>query len=69
MAMFAVIIDGVVDNCIVAQSKETAEEFTGHTCIEYTHENPAAPGWAYADGQFINPIPPAVPEIPPEEGE
>jgi len=35
MATFAVIIDGIVDNIIVADSKEIAENVTGKTCVEY----------------------------------
>lgn len=61
MATFAVIKDGVVDNCIVAESLAIAEEITGLTCVEY-----AIPhiGYAYADGKFSAPEP-AVAEEPP----
>jgi hypothetical protein len=53
MATFAVIKDGVVDNCIVAESLAIAEEVTGLTCIEYT-----VPfiGYGYADGKFTSPV-------------
>jgi hypothetical protein len=47
MANFAVLIDDVVSNIIVADSKEIAEEVTTRTCIEYTDENPAGIGWTY----------------------
>jgi hypothetical protein len=52
MATFAVIKDGIVDNCIVAESLAIAEEVTGLTCIEYT-----VPliGGTYADGKFTSP--------------
>ena len=53
MATFAVIKDGIVDNCIVAESLASAEEVTGFTCIEYT-----VPliGGTYVDGKFIAPV-------------
>lgn len=52
MALFASIKDGIVDNCIVADSLAIAEENTGLTCVEYT-----VPyiGYAYADGKFTAP--------------
>lgn len=55
MSTFAVINDGVVENCIVADSLEIAEEVSGKTCVEYTLENPAAIGFTYADGVFTDP--------------
>jgi hypothetical protein len=41
MATFAVIENGIVENIIVADSKEIAEDATGKTCVEYTEKNPA----------------------------
>lgn len=64
MANYAVVINGVVDNVIIADSKEIAEQVTGLICIEY--ENiPGAPGigWTYDGNKFV---PPAV-ETPVEE--
>jgi hypothetical protein len=61
MATFAVIKDGIVDNCIVAESLAIAEEVTGLTCIEYTVPSI---GCAYADGKFVSP---AVVEVAPTE--
>jgi len=61
MATFAVIKDGVVDNCIVAESLAIAEEVTGLTCIEYTVPSV---GYTYVDGKFIAPI---VVEVAPTE--
>ena len=65
---FAVIDNGVVDNCIIAQSKEVAELITGKTCIEYFL---VAPGWTYADGKFTDPNAEELPEynynLPPQE--
>ena len=57
MANFAVLIDNVVSNIIVADSKEIAEEVTTRTCIEYTDENPAGIGWTYdpETGKFSSP--------------
>jgi hypothetical protein len=68
MATFAVINEGVVENCIVADSLAIAEEVSGKTCAEYTSENPAGIGFTYADGVFTDPNAP-IPseEVPAEE--
>lgn len=72
MKSFAVIKDGIVDNCIVADSQETAESVTGLTCVEYFI---VEPGWTYSDGKFAAPVveevtvveeTPAVEEAPAE---
>jgi hypothetical protein len=57
MATFAVIRDGIVENCIVAESLAIAEEVTGLTCIEYTSNNAPIIGITnintdYVDGYF-----------------
>ena len=52
MATFAVINEGVVENCIVADSLAIAEEVSGKTCIEYFM---VETGWTYTDGQFAHP--------------
>ena len=57
MANYAVIKDGIVNNVIVADTKEIAETVTGLTCIEY--ENiPGAPGigWTYDGAEFTAPV-------------
>jgi hypothetical protein len=53
MALFASIKDGIVDNCIVAESLEIAEQVTGLTCIEYTVPHI---GCAYTNGKFEGPV-------------
>ena len=53
MATFVVIKDGIIDNCIVAETQVIAEEVTGLTCIEYTVPTI---GGTYADGKFIAPV-------------
>jgi hypothetical protein len=65
VATFAVINEGVVENCILADSLEIAETVSGKTCVEYNLENPASIGFTYADGVFTDPNPPA--ETPAEE--
>ena len=55
MATFAVILENKVINIIDAPLLKVAEEATGQTCIEYTYENPAGIGYAYADGVFTAP--------------
>ena len=57
MATFAVIKDGIVENCIVAESLAIAEEVTGLTCIEYTNNDTPIIGITnintdYVDGYF-----------------
>ena len=44
MSTFAVINDNKVENIIVADTKEIAEEATGKLCVEYTDESPACIG-------------------------
>lgn len=52
MKNFAVIKDSKVINCIVAESKESAEQITGETCIEYFL---ISIGWSYSNGVFSPP--------------
>ena len=58
MATFAVIDNGTVENIIVAESQEIAEEVTikeetpNKICIEIQQ---VAPGWTYANGVFTPP--------------
>ena len=63
MANYAIMDDNIVENVIVANTKEIAEEVTGRICIEYTDENPAGIGYTYADGVFAAPV---VEETPAE---
>lgn len=56
MAKFAVINDNIVENIIVADTKEIAEEVVRKICIEYTDENPVGIGYTYADGVFTAPV-------------
>ena len=69
MATFAVVTDGLVENCIIADSLEIAQEVTGLTCVEYTEENPAGIGFTYADGIFTDPNAPIPSEETPTEEE
>lgn len=56
---FAVIANNIVENIIVAESKEIAEEVVGKTCIEYTDDKPAFIGATYDSetGEFFKIIP------------
>ena len=67
MATFAVINEGVVENCIVADSLEIAQEITGLACVEYTSENSVSVGFTYADGVFTDPNPPTPPDFTPSD--
>jgi hypothetical protein len=58
MASFAVIKDGIVDNCIEAESLAIAEEVTGLTVVEYGPEFKVSIGYLYDNGVFTNPNPP-----------
>ena len=53
MKNFAIINNGIVENCIVAESQLIAEEVTGLTCVEYTVPSI---GYTYVDGKFIAPV-------------
>ena len=56
MSTFAIISNGIVDNVIVAESKNIAEELNpGKTCVEYTEESPAGIGWSYDGTAFTAP--------------
>jgi hypothetical protein len=55
VATFAVINNGIVENCIVADSLDIAQEVTGLTCVEYANENAPSIGWSYNNEIFINP--------------
>ena len=57
MANYAVIKDGIVNNVIVADTQEIAEQVTGLTCVEIEHE-PGAPGigWSYDGAEFSAPV-------------
>jgi hypothetical protein len=56
MANYAVIQNNKVINVIVADSKAIAEDVTGHTCIEYTSENPAGINDTWDGTNFISPV-------------
>ena len=57
MANYAVIKNGVVDNVIVADTKEIAETVTGLTCIEYENILGApGVGWTYDGAEFTAPV-------------
>jgi hypothetical protein len=55
MAKFAVVRNGIVDNTIIAEDKETAESIVGLECIEFNDENPAYIGWLWDGNLFVNP--------------
>lgn len=53
---FAVIENGIVENTIVADSKEIAEQLTGKTCVAYTSTNAAHIGYGYNNSIFEQPV-------------
>jgi len=56
MANYAVIKDNVIDNVIVADTKEIAETITGLNCVEIPFEvNAPGIGWSYDGINFIAP--------------
>jgi len=57
MGTYAVVEDAKVTNVIVAESREIAEDVTGHICVEYTEADPAGIGWDYDGEMFISPRP------------
>lgn len=52
MANWAVINNGVVVNCIVADNQQDAEEATNLTCIEYNNNDSVAIGALYDGMSF-----------------
>jgi hypothetical protein len=58
---FVIIKDEIVENIIVAESKEIAEEVTGKTCVEYDDANPAHIGLGFNGTVFEQP---PIPEPP-----
>jgi hypothetical protein len=67
MANFAVIENGIVENIIVCESKELAEQLTEKICIEYNDENPAYRGYGWDGEKFESPpIPEPEPSYIPE---
>lgn len=52
---FAVIVEGKVDNIIVADSLEIAEAATGKTCVPYTEDNAAHIGLSFDGTTFEQP--------------
>jgi hypothetical protein len=60
MANFAVITNNIVENTIIADSKESAEILTGKTCIEYFDENPASIGYGFNPDTNIFEQPPQL---------
>ena len=54
---FAVLNENdVVENIIIAETLEIAEQVTKKTCIEYTDENPAGIGWTHDGVNFVAPV-------------
>jgi hypothetical protein len=56
MANYAVIVNGLVDNIIVADTQQIAEDVTKSICVELNEENAISIGWKYNGTEFINPI-------------
>lgn len=55
MAKFAVIENGIVQNVIIADTKEIAEEVTNLTCVETVSSNPAHIGLGFDGTTFEQP--------------
>jgi len=56
MLTFAILdINNIVENIIVADSLETAENVTKAICIQYDDANPAYIGWQYNGTTFVDP--------------
>jgi hypothetical protein len=57
---FAVIINNIVNNLIIADTVEVAETVSGHTCIEYIDHTTVGIGWTYDGTNFIAPEPEVI---------
>jgi hypothetical protein len=64
MLNFAVIKDGKVDNIIVADSAEIAEQVTGYTCVP--DDGTAQIGFTWDGSIFEEPTPVVAEETPAE---
>ncbi len=51
----AVIENGIVENIIVAESVEVAEQITGKECVEYSVEDNPAIGFGWDGTSFEQP--------------
>ena len=60
MANFAIIANGIVENIIVADSKELAEIVTGKNCVEYSEENLAHIGYGFNSDTNTFETPPVI---------
>jgi hypothetical protein len=61
---YAIVNDGVVVNVIEYESQPSTPPpgfADGHTAIQADRVNP---GWVYANGEFTDPNPPAVIDMP-----
>ena len=67
MPNFAYLNDnGIVENVIIADSKEIAEAVTGKICFESTSLNPAFIGFGMDGDTFLTPPPAPEPTLIPE---
>jgi hypothetical protein len=57
MAKFAVLENNKVENVIIASDLDTAQSFSGKTCVEIPEESFAGIDWLWENGQFVNPNP------------
>lgn len=53
---FAVIKNNIVENIIVCDSREVAEQITGLLCIQYTDEKLARIGDTWDGTNFTTPV-------------
>lgn len=53
---FASIVNGVVDNLIVADTLEVAEVVSRTVCVEYTDAFAVGRGWTYDGTNFVAPV-------------
>jgi hypothetical protein len=67
MAKFAVVNGEIVENIILAETKEIAEEVTGLTCVEAGDTLVLVGTTKYIDGEFVNPKEVEPEEVEPEE--
>jgi hypothetical protein len=64
----AVIENGIVENIIVCESVEIAEEITGKTCIEYTDTDKPHIGYGFDGEEFEQPVFDDTPLVEAENG-
>jgi hypothetical protein len=56
MATYIVLNNDKVENLIIAETLEIAEELTQRSCVLHKNNEPVAIGWTYDGTSFVPPV-------------